>query len=155
MGYNPNLNTSLPRAWEDTWPCLPALSIELSPVCSKKRRGLVSPLFNLPALGVPVTRTCWTRRGLQGTMHMLEGTCFEERLPLPVCTGRLSMCRHGAAGMRSLLSFSNTRALSPNSSATIAGSYSFGTGLALQVRPHECHESLPVCWVHMQRGGAP
>eukprot|EP00891_Asterochloris_glomerata_P007811 jgi/Astpho2/7811/fgenesh1_pg.00117_%23_27_t len=37
------------------------------------------------------------------------------------------------AGMRSLLSFSNTRALSLNSSATISGSYSFGTGLGLQV----------------------
>ena len=65
------------------------------------------------------------------------------------------MCRRGAAGMRSLLSFSNTRALSPHSSATIAGSYSFGTGLGLQVRPRQCHDSLPVCWVHMQHGGAP
>ena len=45
MGHNPNLNTSLPRAWEDTWPCLPALSKELSPGCSKKRRGLVSQLL--------------------------------------------------------------------------------------------------------------
>lgn len=78
-------------------------------------------------------------------MYMLRGTCFERHMPLPVCRMRLSKCHHGAAGMRSLLSFSNTRALSLNSSATISGSYSFGTGLGLQVKPRECHDSLSVC----------
>ena len=57
--------------------------------------------------------------------------------------------------MRSLLSFSNTRALSPHSSATVAGSYSFGTGLGLQVKPCDCHDVLSVGWVHLQHGAAP
>ena len=88
-------------------------------------------------------------------MCMVEGTCFERHMPLPVCRRRLSKGHHDAAGMRSLLSFSNTRALSPNSSATIAGNYSFGTGLGLQVRPREGHDGSSLCWVHMQRSAAP
>ena len=132
------------------------LSKELPPVCSKKRRRPVSQLLDLSAVGVlPGTSSCWVRRLLQGTMRMLEGTCFERHMPLPVCRRRLSKCHHDAAGMRSLLSFSNTRALSQHSSATIAGSYSFGTGLGLQVKPCDCHDGLSICWVHLQRGAAP